>query len=42
MSNIYLDRLDRYVEQQLIPEYTRVNAAAAIPPTSTPTTRSER
>ena len=23
MSNIYLDRLDRYVEQQLIPEYTR-------------------
>jgi hypothetical protein len=23
MSNIYLDRLDRYVEQQLIPEYDR-------------------
>jgi retron-type reverse transcriptase len=23
MSSIYLDRLDRYVEQQLIPEYTR-------------------
>jgi group II intron reverse transcriptase/maturase len=25
MSNIYLDRFDRWVEQQLIPEYTRGN-----------------
>lgn len=23
LSNIYLDRLDRFVEQQLLPEYTR-------------------
>ena len=23
MSNIYLDRLDQYVEQRLIPEYNR-------------------
>src|SRR3954447_15593222 len=31
LSNIYLDRLDQFVEQTLIPEYTRGNRRAANP-----------
>ena len=28
LSNIYLDKLDKFVEQELIPQYTRGNPPA--------------
>src|SRR5215831_14548644 len=31
LSNIYMDRLDRYVQETLIPEYTRGNRRAHNP-----------
>ena len=34
MSNIYLDRLDRFVETELISEYTRGKAGLTTLPTS--------
>ena len=31
LSNIYLDKLDEFVERELIPQYTRGSAAGANP-----------
>ena len=33
LSNVYLDKLDKFVEQELIPQYTRGARGPPIPPT---------